>query len=163
MWLLSVVVAVSLAACSSPPPAPPPTQTVTVAAPPPAPPPTPPPAPPPAAAPAAGAHSAKADIDLPAGTVPECDPGESKCGGTDPDMEFWVVTTPYAYTVQFIRQQLPIGKDYEGLPWCSQEYKGDFAQWDWSDADTSLVVVVQQTGRVVITHGPHSQGREGCK
>ena len=24
----------------------------------------------------------------------------------------------------FIRQQLPIGKEYEGLPWCSQEYNG---------------------------------------
>jgi hypothetical protein len=121
------VIALSLAACSSPPPAPPPTtETVTVAAPPPAPPSTPPPlpVPPPAAAPAAGPHSAKADIDLPAGTVRHCDAGETVCGSDAPDIEMWSVTTPYDYTVQFIRQQLPIRKDYEGLPWCSQEYNG---------------------------------------
>ena len=31
------------------------------------------------------------------------------------------------------QQQLPIGKEYEGLPWCSQEYNGKlgFTQWDW--------------------------------
>jgi hypothetical protein len=166
MWLLSVVVAVSLAACSSTPPsAPTPTKTVTVAAPAPPPPSTPPPpAPPQAAAPAAGPHSAKADIDLPAGTVRSCDPGETVCGSHAPDMEIWEVTTPYDYTVQFIRQQLPIGKEYEGLPWCSQENNGKrgFTQWDWADADTSLVMVIEQTGTVSITHGPDSQGRQGC-
>ena len=73
------------------------------------------------------------------------------------------MTTPYDYTVQFIRQQLPIGKEYKGLPWCSQEYnsKLGFTQWDWSDADTSLVVVVKQTGTVIITHGADSSGRQG--
>ena len=74
------------------------------------------------------------------------------------------MTTPYDYTVQFLRQQLPIGKEYEGLPWCSQEYNGKhgFTQWDWADADTSLVVGIEQTGTVSIAHGPDSQGRQGC-
>jgi hypothetical protein len=79
-------------------------------------------------------------------------------------MEIWEVTTPYDYTAQFLCQQLPIGKEYEGLPWCSQEYNGKhgFTQWDWADADTSLVVGIEQTGTVSITHGPDSQGRQSC-
>jgi hypothetical protein len=38
----------------------------------------------------------------------------------------------------------------------------DPVAWDWADADTSLVVVIEQTGTVSITHGPDSQGRQSC-
>jgi hypothetical protein len=37
-----------------------------------------------------------------------------------------------------------------------------FTQWDWAAADTSLVVGIEQTGTVSITHGPDSQGRQSC-
>jgi hypothetical protein len=61
------------------------------------------------------------------------------------------VTTPYDYTVQDLRGQLPIFKDYEDLKWCHQEINGDHTQWSWGDAKEMLQVVVFSTGNVTIT------------
>jgi hypothetical protein len=85
------------------------------------------------------------------------------CCGKYAGQEVWLVTTPYQYTVQSLRQQLPIFNAYEGLPWCSQEINGKlgYTQWDWSDAKNSIVVDVNQTGEVSITRGPDDTGRQG--
>jgi hypothetical protein len=139
MSLVSLFVAMCLAACSSPPSAPAPTatKTVTVASPPPA---ASPASSAPAPAPTAGPHSKLADIDLPAGTVPTC------CG-TDANNENWLVTKPYDYTVQFLRHQLPISHDLKGMPWC-REVSADKSYrstaWSWADDTNSLDIDVDE-------------------
>jgi hypothetical protein len=111
-WFTIVLGALVLAACGSrtPPQAATSTETVTVA-------------PSSAAAPSPPSVQAAApapvvskliNVTLPPGTVP-------KSGGSVEDTEYWLVTTPYDYTVQNLRQQLPIRNDYEGMPWCSEE------------------------------------------
>jgi hypothetical protein len=146
-----------LAACSSPRPAPAPTETktVTVASTPQASPP-PPPAPPPV--PAAGPHSELADVDLPAGTVPAC------CG-TYANNETWLVTTTYDYTVQFLRQRLPILHDLKGMPWCSQEINGKLGltEWSWADDTNSLQIAVMDRGNISIMRSADFGGRQGLE
>ena len=96
-------------------------------------------------------------MTLPAGTVPAC------CG-KEAGEEFWLVTTPYRYTVQSLRQQLPIFSAYEGVPWCSQEINGKigFTEWDWMDAKNIIQVHINQTGQVTILRKPDDEGRQGC-
>jgi hypothetical protein len=117
----------------------------------------PPPPAPPSSPSAAGVHSELIDVTLPAGTVPAC------CGKYE-GQEVWLVTTPYDYTVQSLRQQLPIKKDYDGLTWCSQEINGKlgYTQWDWMDDKKIIQVHVSQRGEVSILNQPDDEGRNGC-
>lgn len=56
--------------------------------------------------------------------------------------EQWDVPTEFALTVEALRQQLPIGRDYDGLAWCSEysrdtEIDGvryDLTTWSWGTA-----------------------------
>ena len=59
-----------------------------------------------AATPPTGPHSSLADITLPPGSTPD---------GPDtvPNIEIWQVPTPYDYTIQYLREQLPIRYSYE--------------------------------------------------
>jgi hypothetical protein len=141
--LTLLVVAVTLAGCSSSS-LPPETKTVTVA-------------PPPAATPAAEPHSGLINVTLPAGTVPAC------CGKFE-GQEDWLVTTPYDFTVQSLRQQLPILHGYEGLPWCSQQINGKlgYTQWNWADDKNLIQVSVDHSGKVTILRQPDDTGRQGC-
>ncbi len=104
-----------------------------------------------------GPHSELIDVTLPPGSVPAC------CGKY-PGQEVWLVTTPYDFTVQSLRQQLPIFHDYYGLPWCTQDINGQLGltQWDWVDSQNSIVVAVDSTGTVTITRGPDDEGRQGA-
>jgi hypothetical protein len=108
-------------------------------------------------APTDGVHSELINVTLPPGTVPAC------CGKHE-GQELWLVTTPYQYTVQSLRQQLPILHDYEGVPWCSQEINGKigFTEWDWMDAKNIIQVHINQTGEVTIIRKPDDEGRYGC-
>jgi len=161
--MLVVIAAVSLGACSSgtKPPESTSTKTVTVDAPPSetvaAPPPSAAPSPPPASSAAAGPHSELINVTLPAGTVPAC------CGKHE-GLEVWLVTTPYDYTVQSLRQQLPIKSAYYGVPWCSQEINGKLGstEWDWMDDKNIIQVHINQTGQVTIIRQPDDEGRYGC-
>src|ERR1700693_523258 len=56
---------------------------------------------------AAGPRSKVAAVTLPAGSV--------SVGNLPPHMELWAVPTSYDFTVQTVREQLPIGRDYQGL------------------------------------------------
>jgi len=107
--------------------------------------------------PAAGPRSALINVTLPAGTVPAC------CGSY-PGMEVWTVPASYDYTVQMLRSQLPIFRNYESLPWCSQDLNGKIGltQWDWADQRNVLVVAVTKSGTVTITRQPDDEGRQGC-
>lgn len=58
--------------------------------------------------------------------------------------EQWDVPTEYGLTVEALRRQLPIGRDYDGLAWCSEysrptEIDGvryDLTTWSWgTEAD----------------------------
>ena len=70
------------------------------------------------------------------------------------------MTTPYDFTVQSLRQQLPIFKDYEGMPWCSQEINGKvgYTQWVWANATDSIVVNANRDGNVTIFTRPDEEG-----
>jgi hypothetical protein len=80
------------------------------------------------------------------------------------DTETWLVTTPYDYTVQNLRQQLPILHDYEGMPWCSEEINGKLGttEWYWADEKGSIMVHVGDRGDVIIRRGPDDWGRSMC-
>jgi hypothetical protein len=169
-WSLAVA-AVAAAACTGhmpgPPPPPPttaaPTNTYTAA---PASPTTrwtlPPTTTPPLLQP--GPHSAIADIDLPAGTVPVPAPDSS-------DGEYWHYTAPYPDTVTFLRDQFATGRRYDtygatwwnGLPPCYDNahesaplgadggerfggQPGDLHEWMWSDGALTLYVSVSRPG-----------------
>ncbi len=99
--------------------------------------------------PSAGVRSELISVTLPPGTVPAC------CGKYA-GQEVWLVTTPYDYTVQSLRQQLPIKQPYEGVPWCNQEINGKlgFTEWDWMDNKNII--------QVHILRQPDDEGRYGC-
>lgn len=84
------------------------------------------------------------------------------CCGKYEGQEVWNTPAAYAFTVQSLRQQLPIKSDYEGVPWCSQQITPRFTQWDWANASESIVVSVTQDGTISLTRRPDDQGREGC-
>jgi hypothetical protein len=109
-----------------------------------------------------GPHSAIADIDLPAGTVPL---------RTDSQDEDWRYTTPYPDTVTFLQTRFATGRRYDsygatwwnGLPPCYNDSKYDPAQpahesppkgwviddgtqWFWSDSAMTLCVEVWRPG-----------------
>lgn len=87
------------------------------------------------------------------------------CCGTRPDLEVWLVTTPYDYTVQFLRQRLPIFHDLKGMPWCSQEINGKLGntEWSWADTTNSLQIAVSDQGRVSIVRSADFGGRQGLE
>jgi hypothetical protein len=88
-----------------------------------------------------GPHSQLADITLPAGTVPD---------GTLENRELWKVITPYDDTVQYLRQQLPIGHDYQGLNWCGQDVNDSWTEWNWADTKEFLQVHLSRDGHLGI-------------
>jgi hypothetical protein len=94
-----------------------------------------------------GPRSALANITLPAGSI-----GHKQPEGVG---EVWLVTTPYDFTVNSLRQQLPVGGDYEGLRWCKQEVNDTPGTqlWAWGDGKSSLEVEVLNSGTVEITRG----------
>jgi hypothetical protein len=87
------------------------------------------------------------NVTLPAGSISHKQP--------EGVGEVWLVTTPYDFTVNNLRQQLPVGDDYEGLRWCNQEVNPTpgMQWWAWGDGKTSLDVEVLNSGSVVITRG----------
>jgi len=105
---------------------------------------------------AAGPRSKVADITLPAGAV--------NILTTKPNMELWSVTTPYDFTVRSLREQLPIGRDYQGLKWCSQEVTDMHTEWDWGDSKDMLDITVSTVGSVAVDRSPGlvTEGQEGC-
>jgi hypothetical protein len=157
-WFAIVLGAFVLAACGSPTPpqAATSTETVTVVPSSSAAPSLPPPAAPTAGA-AAPVVSKLINVTLPPGTVPDS-------GGSMANTETWLVTTPYDYTVQNLRQQLPINHDYDGMPWCSEDInrKVGTTQWYWADDKGSIMVNVSDRGQVIVSRGPDDWGRSMC-
>ena len=83
---------------------------------------------------AAGPRSRVAAITLPAGS--------KSVGNLPSHMELWAVPASYDFTVQALREQLPIGRDYQGLKWCSQEITDAHTEWDWGDSKDMLDITV---------------------
>jgi hypothetical protein len=169
-WLL-VLAAVAIVACTRGVPGPPPPLTTTVVAtnthtavPPPAA--TTPPLQP-------GPHSAIADIDLPAGTVPVV------AGSASSESELWSYSAPYDDVVAFLQRQFATGRRYDaygatwwkGLPPCYNDTKYNPADpahespprgwvldngttdWRWSDGAATLDVLVgpPQGGKILVS------------
>ncbi len=112
-----------------------------------------------------GPHSAIADIDLPAGTVPRSGPSEE---------EYWTYTAPYPDTVTFLQNQFATGRRYDtygatwwnGLPPCYDDASpkhhspplgsdagerlggqpGDAHEWVWSDGAVTLFIRMYRPG-----------------
>jgi hypothetical protein len=72
---------------------------------------------------------------------------------------------PYDYTVQFLRQQLPIFHDLKGMPWCTQEINGKLGNtvWSWADTTNSLQIAVSDQGNVSIVRSADFGGRQGLE
>lgn len=90
---------------------------------------------------------------LPAGTLAS--------GGTPmPGVEVWAVPTNYDYTLQYLRDHLPVERSYDGLPWCSQDinHKLGTTQLSWGGVDQMLVISASRSGSVTITRGPDAVG-----
>ena len=85
--------------------------------------------------------SASARSDL----IPEMQlpPGTIRIGHhpTGPN-EFWNVPLPYADTVEDVRPELPIGRAYVGLAWCTEFTKGELTIWSWGNESDHLSVTV---------------------
>lgn len=83
--------------------------------------------------------SARSDL-LPEMQLP---PGTTRVGHdpTGPS-EFWTVPLPYADTVEKVRPELPIGRSYRGLAWCTEFTKGELTIWSWGDETDYLSVTV---------------------
>lgn len=114
-----------------------------------------------AATPATGPHSNLADITLPAGSTGGG--GGSSSGTYGIRNELWQVSTPYDYTIQYLRQQLPILQSYEGMGWCAEDiYPGhEITQWSWGDTREMLVIAVNRDApdvSVSISRGPDPVG-----
>ena len=106
--------------------------------------------PPPPAAPQLP-HAVLANITLPDGST--VSPPIVLGGQTIPNdpikdqNESWSVSAPYDTTVQSIKDQLPVGADYEGLQWCTEIVDGDGNQtmWGWGDSTKTLWISVVNT------------------
>lgn len=105
------------------------------------------------AAPGEGPHSTIARITLPPGSLPTG-------GDPVPGIELWAVPTNYDYTVEFIKRQLPTGRDYDGLKWCAQDInsKLGYTQWTWGTEQDMLDVFVDRSGSVTIMRGESPGG-----
>ena len=83
-------------------------------------------------------------------------------GSRSGSWETWKTSTPFANAVQTIRPQLPIGKSFLGLPWCSGEPFGTMQMWDWKSSTRYVMVSVNDRGEITIFNGPDTSGRADC-
>ncbi|MFH5211435.1 hypothetical protein ACHIPZ_25005 [Antrihabitans sp. NCIMB 15449] len=61
-----------------------------------------------------------------------------------------------------LREQLPVGEQFEGLTWCDDDVRPpNFVQWTWGDAAEMIVVAVNKDGQIQIIRGPDTTGF-GC-
>ncbi|MDT5093085.1 MAG: hypothetical protein QOH60_2448 [Mycobacterium sp.] len=83
------------------------------------------------------------------------DNAEGKYGGTT---EYWSVPTAYDDTVQDLRNQLPINRDFGDLTWCAEKIDDDATRSTWGDAAQLLYVGVEKGGHVSISRAPDPKG-----
>jgi hypothetical protein len=91
-----------------------------------------------------------------------------RAGATKRDytaFESWDVPAAYADTVDTVRPQLPIGKVYDGLAWCSEfiSARGDLTTWSWGAESDYLSVRVTPAAigdgsEVTVAREPHPAG-----
>jgi hypothetical protein len=96
------------------------------------------------ATPTTGPHSKLADITLPAGSTGGGSGSPSDTYGIQ--NAFWQVPTAYDYTVQYLRQQLPIFNNYEAMRWCAEDVhrEAEITQWSWGDTREMLLIAVNR-------------------
>ena len=99
-----------------------------------------------------GPQSSLIPLILPAGST----------GSISGSWENWETSIPFANTVKMLRAQLPIGKAYLGVPWCSGEPFGTMQMWDWKSRSQYIMVSVNDEGQVTIFNGPDDSGRGDC-
>jgi hypothetical protein len=84
----------------------------------------------------------------------------------NPAWERWDVPTPYADTVRSLRGQLPVGSQFNGLPFCFEGVENDLTIWGWGTTTDAITVVVKPSGlttgsEVSIDREPFSRGCGG--
>ena len=77
--------------------------------------------------------------------------------------ELWDVPLSYAETVEALRPQLPIGRNYDALAWCSEFTRGEHTDWSWGAESDYLSVMVdpafQGSGsEVTVAREPNASG-----
>jgi hypothetical protein len=102
-------------------------------------------------APGNAPHSELAQMPLPVGTV------RSELFDQSPTMESWGFPGTHQSAVQYLREHLPIGRDYMGLRWCIEDGDGEYADWTWGGKADLLTVHVLGS-MVTITREPNSYG-----
>ena len=113
-----------------------------------------------------GTGTAHADGER-AGVLPITLPEGSTVSGSKKTTgwEDWQTPTSLAYNIQMLRQQLPIGKSFLGVPWCASAKDRDGTQqWDWASGvpgSTSIVVIANADSEITLYRGP-TIGGELC-
>lgn len=80
--------------------------------------------------------------------------------------EFWTVPLPYPETVNTLRRSLPVNRDYDGLPWCTEfDWRDELTIFSWGDTPDYLSVQVspsvsdgEVSSQVSIGRAPHPSG-----
>jgi hypothetical protein len=104
-------------------------------------------------------HSKLVDLTLPAGST------HSRPAGRMPipaDEEPWDVPLPYIDLVAAMRKQLPLHRDFEGVPWCDQNEDSDNTTWLWQKVGDKIQIDIggdAHSSGITITrdHGGQSQ------
>lgn len=99
-----------------------------------------------------GPRSSMLPITLPAGST----------GSKSGNWESWKTLTGVAYNVQMLRAQLPVGKPFLGVAWCSGLPFGTMQQWDWATSTQAIVVSANDRGEISLYYGPTEYGRQDC-
>lgn len=68
--------------------------------------------------------------------------GSTTHGGGDPNFESSESPASYESTVAQVRGQLPIGRDYGGMPWDSEHVEKYLTMWTWANATEVISVSV---------------------
>ena len=88
-------------------------------------------------------------MTLPAGSTPSG-------GNPVPGIEIWKVPLEIADVVAYLRPQLPIGRSYDGLPWCAEDVtpKMELTSWFWGTPQDFLGFNVGRNYLKIGVRGP---------
>lgn len=85
--------------------------------------------------------------------------------GVESEYESWTVPLGKSATAAALKDQLPIRKPLDGIPWCGEFDTGTLHQVDWASSTYTIVVSVSNWDEVTnvrISRGLDDTGRGGC-
>lgn len=97
-----------------------------------------------------------AGLTLPRGSL-------SQDNSTNPSREDWELPMPFADTVTYLREKLPVDSNYDGRPFCGEINESELVLWSWGTQANDVYVVsvhpdITSTGTdVAISRQPYAQ------